>query len=285
MQKVVIFLGTFLGSILFANAQFSEKKTDLELMGLSGQVKSLLTTHYEPEPIDGNWVIGEPYREFDMVFNEHGNIVKEDWHEIMRGIKKTFTNIDYTYDNEQNIVNKVTKNSKKIVKKISKYEYNSKGQQTARKDYDKEEQLQLSYEYTLDDKGNIIVSKRYDAEDKSTITIKYEYEYDSEDQIIEKKMYKEGRFSGYETFKYDEKGMLTKHMRFTPDGRPIGGELNKYDQHGNNIEKVKVDNTYGGEKKTYTIKLTYDEQNNWIERWEYEEETPIYITKRRINMQ
>ena len=90
--------------------------------------------------------------------------------------------------------------------------------------------IPIKHEYISDDKGNIILFKHYDAENKLTKTIKYEYEYDSENRIIKQNTYKEDRLSGYETFVYNEAGKPSKHMHFTPEGRPISGELKKFDQ-------------------------------------------------------
>ena len=95
-------------------------------------------------------------------------------------------------------------------------------------------------------------------------------------RIVTKKTFEEGDFIGYRNFQYNSTHDLIKEVR-----EEWAETTNfKYDEKRNLIEVEKLEDNKVC--STTIFKYKYDAFENWIERVEFKNDKPIYITERKI---
>lgn len=279
MQKIIFLLVTFLGLTFIAQAQSSKKQTTLESMNLHGQVESVQDVTYTVKQNGDKWETDEVNGDTRILFNDFGNRRAEAWYHA--GSSSPHTRFHFTYDAHQNRVEYKYENADESRNSTTKYKYGSKGQRVSSARYGSEDNLMQTEKYTHDEHENQILLERYDVDGKLLKTIKHEYGYDLKDRIVKDKIYYDDKFYGYETYEYNNEGKMIAHMRFKPDGASKGGDKNKYDEQGNNIEWLSI-NGYSGRETKRTYEYVYDENKNWTEKWQYEDGELKYIIKREV---
>ena len=80
---------------------------------------------------------------------------------------------------------------------------------------------------------------------------------------------------------YNNKGNKIELNVYNSDGSLDYKYTYKYDDKGNKIE-WNVYNSDGSLNYKETSKYVYDSNNNWIKKFEFQNEIPIYITEREI---
>lgn len=279
MKKNLIYIAT---SLLIGFASCGEKHTtDVEDMGMSGDVHKLSEFKYYAEERFGEVTRGEAFREEgewdrEIIFNKAG------YFDTVR--LTTSTGDD---------VGSIT------------YAYNKQGQKVCEKNYDAEgNPVDKSVFFYKNDK--IAKIEKYNAEE--SVSGRVNYEYDEENklnytryynfkgellQTIEQSMSKrglpsvtkiygrEGDLANWREEKYNSAGLLEKLTVKEPDGNVTMVVSFLYDENGNAISQTAVDGQ-GEAFVPHTWKYTFDDHNNWLTCTEYEGGKPLYITVRTI---
>ena len=235
--KLTLLTILFAGSIVISC--FGQKKTDWQINGLKGRVKSLTTTEYDAtekfgEPVKGG--IKDKTETTTKQFDSNGKIIPP----------KKGGNTVYKYDTKGNIIEETTygsDNSTILSKSVFKYDlngnvieavnYNSEGTQTSK---------EIN---TYDLKGNLIESKESGNLFNGTIN--------QGQELISK-------------YKYDSYSRIIGYSVNIGDSELASANI-KNDENGDVIESTTE--TFNGFDAKKTFKYTYDAKGNWITKVSY----------------
>lgn len=162
----------------------------------------------------------------------------------------------------------------------TKYKYDDKGLKVEENLYSN--QLLLKTKYFYDDNGNEVENKQYSGSGELSYHNKKLY---NEKNCIEEKTF--GSFNDLMNivkYKYDNKGnQIEKIIYFNINGEEkIKKDTDKYDDKNNKIEYSHYSNLYGEDYYSgKTVYKKYDSKGNWIESIEYFNNKPnIFITRK-----
>lgn len=114
-----------------------------------------------------------------------------------------------------------------------------------------------------------------------TISFENTFSYDSEQKLIVAKYNKENDTSYVEVKNtYYDNGKLKQTTHTPYGGRDILIMLQKFDENGELIEYARI--AEDTRKGTWTHEYVYDNQNNWIEKIDYKDGSPLKMIKRSI---
>jgi len=164
------------------------------------------------------------------------------------GTSSTYTRVTkYEYDSKGNMTKRIHYNSDGSTGDIIEYEYDNKGNQIKQIEYDSDGTYITKYEY--DSKGNIIKEIRYRNEN---INATYEIEYDSKGNQIKVKGYDDtGALRRIYEYEYDSNSNPIREVRYTD------GNLDRryeYIWNGNTATRTLY---YGDGSISYTAEITY----------------------------
>lgn len=265
MKKLFLF---FLVLFLAIGCSDEKPENDLSKENLFGKVKSVETTkyqvidslgtivkdgisRYEPTVLDeynefGNlektkkYILDNPnrYARVSYTYNEINKLIKEDYYSIDDSLTGE---VSYKYDENNNLIEMITNNEYKRfnLKYIYKYDnqnnlieelfygdstYVYKGKEL--KKYNSKNKITESNQYNS--KGNLSYRRFYDRKENLTEKI----EYDSLNVRFKR------------TYKYDDKGNLTEHIKMNDKGEILLKSVYKYkyDKKGNWTEKMYLEN-------------------------------------------
>ena len=256
----------------------SKEKTDVEIDGLLGKVKSVRTSY-------GN---GEYTK---TMYDEYGYHVEQlnYYHEEGRELKTSCKN---TYNKNNKLIEKSIYNSSGALKYQVSYKYDEQGNNTEITTVDSRGQPNAKNIFVYDNRGNMVERCSYGAStdmppyekhsytydsrgnqvggsstsNSGRVTTNYHYEYDDKgNRTVQDTHYSTPSGDGQAIwrFEYDEKGNITKHSSLNPDGSIKEAVGYKYDNYGHQTEEHSINQ--GTESKS-TYQYSYDEQGNWIEK-------------------
>ena len=268
-----------------------EIKNDLEEMSLKGKVKSIKEISYKIFHQKGKYIKSEKGREDNSgndkltSFNINGNIT-----------------VDIDYDSNENITSKVI------------YKYDSKGHKIEGVLYNSNGNIVSKSIYKNDINGNVIEYINYNP--NKSINNRVTYEYDDRGNKIKDEMYlRENHKYGLFTYKYDSRGYLIEYGLYLRDANKLEDSnlyleslaIYKNDVDGNRVETkssqppeklrdelyfqynrnedvidTKIYNPKGNLISRISYKYKYDEQNNWIEKAQFNNGSPMFILERKI---
>lgn len=269
MRISLISVIVFLSFTLTATAQ---KKTDWELMGLKGKVKSIRDTEYNMGETEGE----NKTRHYQFLFNNKGYKTQES----MREADQTQFTTTFKYDKSNNLIDE----SSRLVRSTSsrKYKYDTKNN-TVTVNYYVANGVQITKTVQkYDANGNMTERHVENLQDKgqNKVIESYWYAYDGNNRLIEEKQQMGSSIKKIE-FKYDENGNRTEQNDFDTEGLPTYWYKYKYDDKGNLVEEVSAFRGY--EKDTTTYMYMYDDKGNWTEKREQIGGITQHLTIREIS--
>ncbi len=241
-----------------SSCSHTNKDSDVLKHGLIGNVKSYKEYSYEAIEKFGELQTGERKRKFQwegdryLIFDDKGNLTEKNVY----------------YKSAGYLSNKNT------------YKYGEKGNLTEEDDYSPGGRLHRKLTYKYDEKGNMTEENSYYSD--GNMASKTTYKYDEKGNITEENLYNsDGHQTGKWSFKYDKKRNMIEQNSLYSDGSLLTKWTYKYDERNNMIEE----NSYysnGSLLQKLTYKYIFDNIGNWIEKTEYENDTPKYIIEREI---
>jgi len=284
---------------LFAFGQSANKKnlTDLEKMGIKGNVKSLRKTTYKA--IDN---LGEIKKQMSndtsFTFDRKGNKILEQWYYEFKGeIKPDSKKISHKYDTAGNPIEWTisTTEGKILTKVINKY--GNRGNIIEKTIYDNdalynEAVVRKKFFFKYDDKGNQIEGNCYDKDGNSIekTTSKYdqngnEIEFCSSglklickyenNKKVEVKKYNNDLLNQTVTYEYDDKGNTIEESAVASNGDLIHKLIYKYDNNNNQIEGAMYQQGFFQIDFVGKFTSKYDERNNLIEKAVYNKDDTV----------
>lgn len=246
--------------ILFFNScQNNNVRNDLNEVALTGKVKSVIETNYEPIEKFGDIIKGEKIKGYASseatLYNSEGNVIE---------------NIRYRSDGEMEYK--------------SIFKFDEKANKIQKDVYNSNKELEGRWEYNYDDKGMISETNIYDSIGKFIRKIKCEYDING--RVIEDYTYNsDGKLEERMTLDYIDAKNKTESI-YNANGDLIFKNVYEYDENKTLMrQEYNIYGLYGKDIRTlYTYKYTkYDKEGNWIERIQYNEENiPTIITDRKI---
>lgn len=254
MLLISVVLFAFVGSLT------AQIQTDLQKIGISGKASSVTETIYELKESFGNWIQGNAVWEEKFMFDQNGNMTEEYSNSSLPS--KT----EYSYDERGNRIE--GRNYSTVLglgwssnyfelSLISLYKHDNTGSLIEEIAYSPDGKPFWTYQYTYDDKGNLI--ERYWADvDMEYIAYLDKYTYDNEGNMVtnlsEDKINKYA--SKYYKYTYDEKGNKTTELiHYVFDIERKNDELRafsyEYDDNGNWIKMITSKEVTKFGKKTY----------------------------------
>lgn len=315
MNKLIFLIISFL-FIVCSNC-FGQKKKNNDLMNyhLKGNVKSLRSVPYHVTNRNGKLQKGAIYDELSVdlenhtiyKFNRLGYITK--WGYIF-GDKTTFTN--YTYDSSNNLI-KSTNNGSTLWPKTL-YVYDSIGNKIEEQNIRSDGSISSKDIFKYNNKSQKILD--YSDYNDGKEHFKHTYKYNDEGICTQKDYYgQDGRLKSKCFFKYDSLGQHISTSFFDSAGNLQRKLIFEYNANGNiskdsifdfrtNQFDVKINaHNYDYQKsrdatskhniivnqrhrsgllKVRTYEYKYDNQDNWIQRVEYQNGQPEMIVERKI---
>ncbi len=218
--------------------------------------------------------------------------VIEKFGELNMGEKKPYSNFEH-YNEEGFLIEESGFLSKKLqyneenqlVKMINSedtttYRYNDKGLKVEEDVYSN--QLLAKTKYFYDDNGNEVENKLYSG--SGELRYHNKKQYDEKNCIEEKNFGSSNDLMNLIKYKYDDKGnQIEKIIYFNINGEEkIKKDTDKYDEKNNKIEYSHYSNLYGEDYYSgKTVYKKYDSKGNWIESIEYFNNKPnIFITRK-----
>lgn len=142
-------------------------------------------------------------------------------------------------------------------------------------------QILTSWKRDFDRYGNPIEVKYYTKETLQSTT-RYEYTYNDNKQIQKKivtEIEREGEHKYIHTFEYDANGNISLHTEYDSELKFDHSISFTYDQY-NNVGTTSISNIQNILSHTYLNEYKYDNRQNWIQRINYFQENPKFITER-----
>lgn len=261
-----------------ACSKANKQETDLQTMNIKGKVTTLKEIYYSATDNFGTVVKSQSETQTYWTFTDAGYV--KEYYSLRGGdlIEKAV----YSYDQRNNIEScRMAINVNVTQEFIQTYQYNKKGEKIssvlAKPGGDIEEKVT----YVWDKKGNLSAEVYYETD--GSMSSKEEYSYDGSGRVTEH-LFKDGM------------GNITRKMAYQYAGSEKNPQLLiNYQQTG--VENNKVFYTWGSngevlEEKTVasdltetvtTYKYTWDKNNNWTERTEYNNGAPVEVIERVYN--
>lgn len=222
-------------------------KTDLQKENLKGKVKLIKEIAYRAIDKNGTVEKGKvlKYGTIFTKYNEEGNKIEESYYDPDGELDDKYT---YEYDKE-------------ILIEKKRFAYDGR--------------FDSKWIYTYN--KNIIEVNRYWAE--GGFVSRWVYIYDENKNLIKEEYYDlEETLSKTSKFKYDEKGNLTEEDIYLSESSKI---IYTYDEN-RVLVKESWYNSDGGVFEDKIYKYEYDSHGNWIQKIQYSDERPYYLTERKI---
>jgi hypothetical protein len=267
---------------LSCNSELSKnEKTDLEIKGLKGEVKSIRQTVYTAKEKFGEIVKDKPgafhsdYSSYYELYNEDGNLLEENSYyqtgELV-GKKK------FNYDENLRLIETLfyDPDGTLTVKWIHKYDDTDNNFKTFR--YNEKGEAIGSSDNEYDNAGNLILSLRNNPDGEPTHKAVYEYD---ENGLLIKESYLNlsGSYSRTSIYKYNEEGKSKEEEKYDTDNNLTHRILITYDSKGNKIKEVST----AYEKSSVTIfDFNLDEKENWITGVYSLSDGRIWLVERKI---
>ena len=210
-------------------------KTDLQELGLKGNVKVLKQEEFYRGNSDSEIGLKTGSNSFSYKFNEAGSKIEEQYYDSIGMIKTTS---EYAYSKGQKLEKKITNSDNKLLHSYQ-YEYDKLGRiiKTNGTGYEGNNKLEYYITSKYDDNGNEILCITYTPGGMKLDATEYTFKNNKKIKLI--------LFDNMDSpraiceYKYNENGDVNKEIYYT----------------GNNMLF-----------EEYSIEYTYDSQNNWIKK-------------------
>jgi hypothetical protein len=258
--------------MLTTNILFGQNPLDTERF--KGEVKSVLQDQFVAEREIDKVKKGERIdcSDLKILFDEFRNIVKREYCEM-----DILTSYEYKFDSNRNI-----KERTNFSELDRKYEYDSEGNLTKELMFDSKG-LMGYWTYKYDNIGNRVERTGYLSDD---FVERWIMEYNDSGQLAKEYMVDKvpDTIPTYmvKTFEYDNDGRLISLISTDPDTQVNATNRFEYNNKNDLIEHYSKNNFQRGTKEIITYKYTYDSNNNWTQRIEFENGNPIKISERKI---
>lgn len=248
----------------------SPKKTDLEKAALKGKVKILILESYKAESIDGK---------------------------VVPGVRSAYSSENYSkqYNEKGYLIEKIEYSSGgTLIKYKHIFKYDKKENNVEQNTYYSNDTLYYKIIIRYDKYGNILTENTFD--DEGNLESQIKFKYNKRKKISRIEYDQDKKMECKNTYKYNEKGLISEDNRFLSDNKLFRKFRYKYDEKGNQIEEKVYDpddsliycNSWKYNDKGFKIEFTYtdikknklsnkhiynyDEQGNPIEHTEYDSE-------------
>jgi len=302
-----LILLTFLLLVGF-NTKIYPQKSDIEIMGLKGKVKSVKQITYDVVKKNGEIHKGRISKNSSShlyhVFNKDGFNTEVYYYDTSNSesifdtkntfkyddenrLKKKSTSLDgslssekiYRYDDRGNLTEMTENNSLGKIIRNNKHRYDEKGNKIEKIEYKPDGSLFYKHIYKYDDKGNKIEWRYYNSNLK--LIYKWKYKYNDKGYFIHgKRIYSNGKSDLKSTYKRNNEGVIIEWKQYE-NGILINNEEYKDDDRGNLIEQIILEK-FNFVKKIITYKYEYDKNNNWIKRIIFLDKEPMSITEKTL---
>jgi len=286
MKKSKFLIGLIFISILFSSCTGKKSKllnkkikTDLTLLNLKGQIKSLTEIQFNNDTNKLGEIQNKCSSKHIYLFNESGYLIKDTLYNLNKTDGSSIEKRINIYDGRGNQIEgyEYYAENNGAIKEI--YKYDDKGHQIEKDSYDSDSNFMSKETYKYDNRGNQIEWNYFDID--GSLFNKDTYKYNDKRNKIEMDWISKGKLYLKYTFKYDDKENLIEVDTYKPDGSLRTKEISKYDEKGNEIEldRYKGD---GNLETKFTCKLDYDAKDNWIKSTSFKNGIPSYIMERII---
>lgn len=177
-----------------------KKKTDWELMGLKGKVKSK-TTYYWNGAIYYDYECDNNYSSLniDLLFNDTGGIIEYKAYNSENSLRRSLQSREINkYDGTGNRIESKTYDENGKLSSLSIF---SGRKEIESKYYDENGKVRLRFVYVYDDYGNKIAEKQYD--EKGKLYSQNIFLFDSKGNIIEEKYFEDGTLQSHLKYKIE----------------------------------------------------------------------------------
>ena len=240
------------GCIITSTAQ---QKTDWEILGLKGKIKTLNSTEYPMKEREGENLT----RLYKYTFNNKGFKTEE--------TMRDGTERQYTATYKYNAKNQLTEVAIRYTKSTStrKYKYDSKN--ITINFHAPGGSIVSTEKQKLDANGNMIERTIENKKDKgkNEVVESYWFKYDDNNKLIEEKRLIGDVETKIES-KYDEKGLKTEQTEYDAKGVPTHWYTYKYTENEDLSEQVVAYKMM--DKTIYNYTFNYDNKGNWTEKRE-----------------
>jgi hypothetical protein len=234
-----------------------ERLNDLEKLKLEKDIKSIIIKEFDALEKFGEIVEGNHQTPDAVIkFNENGNILE----------LKDCMLFEENFNNSLRLQ----------TSSITKYLYDGLSLKE-KNEYDKNGGLFQKWKYTTDTKGNILKEISYNK--LGVENYRYVNKYDKLNNLIESIRYYPNS-TKQDKFQYGS-NVNDKSEELTNGSDEILSKI-KHDDGTFHIYKKGLLIQFNNTVNDYTYKYSFDDNNNWIKRIEFENDKPIKITKREI---
>lgn len=239
---------------------------------LQKSVKSIEEVRYYAAKDDDGITKGQLSGYSLMSFDAWGNILLRREFDSDKKLIKKFQN-EYDYQNSTYKEFEFKNNDSLNIYSVSDYSIDSNKRISSEVHYLANGNVLFESELTYDSNGN--KTKEIESENGNQTIIEWINIYE-EKQLVERKEYLNGNDKFSKTiFKYDDLGNVVKKIWINQQGETVFNDSFEYDKFRNVTAKL-------SEKSRQTFTYEYDQNNNWIKRIEYINDTPWIITERKL---
>lgn len=280
--------------LLSFGAAFSQPKSDREVLGLKGAVRSVAIEQEVWREYWGKWTKMECQPQDTIIFNTQGQQI-EIIHYLNGGLEDKVT---FIYDDKGRLVERVNHWLGRESSGKTTYTYNAQGNLT-------EELVSngIKVVYNYDSKGRKISSTSFDlAKNEGERFVPVDgkvirYSYGDKDNLAEVSYFNsDGSKDAHFIFKahrivyvYNAEGRRIETAFYKPDGSLLEKWKHAYDDKGNMIEQAFY-NSDGSLRSKFTNTYEFDSAGNWIKElrdaWTIKEgkliSKPAMITYRKL---
>lgn len=271
--------------VLISSFCFSQK-TDLQIENLKGKIKTMSSSNYDVNIVEGQYKKGAKKNESffdDIIITDYdtiGNKISETYIKTDNSVREILT---FKY-NQKHLLVEITKD--KFGKE--KFEYNEQNRLINHYDYDKNERIKNFTSYLYDKNGNLIekryanyISKHFYNPNKLLIRLeKYDTDEISMAEILKSKIVSNNYFE----YKYDTENRISEEFEISKNHRNEQSYM--YDNFGNILaEFIYIDKKSDGSSYRSIIRkyiYKYDEKGNWISRIQIVDKEPRSLDERKI---
>ncbi len=270
------FLMGVIGFLSVSLATTLEAKTDREIDGLVGPVKTIKVRQTgEESRYAVVWI-----KEFDLT----GKLIKiisggERDGEMIESTRTTYVH----NDRGQKVLAKEF-TSKGVNLRNIFYYYDKRGNKTLEISYKTDDSLEQLHVYMYDKRGNLI-QKTYYRGGTVVFHEKAIYTYDKKGQRVETTWWENDESKTLQ--KYDSKGVVIEDLSYRKDGTLVQRRTYRYDTRGNMVESHMV-NAEGVVVQRTLTSYQYDTGDNWtksVSKWLIKDGQPhdeVTLTERTI---
>ena len=236
-----------------------QQLSDCQRDGLHGEVKNVLSVMYEADGRANNAGRGSILERLKTVYNQKGQRRSQSY-----------------LSNEEDMIFR------------TKYKHDDFGLVTLEHILDPEENVIGRTYYIYD--ADLILTEVYIEDEERQIESRVLYKYDAQGRLSQLSYNdQQGNLFRREIYIYGENDNIYKTVVFNPQGQKVQEIRYEYDQYNEPVSSTLFDYYEDPNEPELTITLyeyRYDEEGNWVTRYEYQVENdkkiPTYIVERDI---